>query len=112
MSKEYANQSLIQSTTENLKIRDICLDVIKEMCIFSAAELQSQPDIRRGFKKHYYDYGVITTQPTEKGKKELDVFHPSYRVKRVSKKLSDLQNTDLFLDILQNESLGLITYNI
>ena len=50
--------------------------------------------------------------PTDKGNKELDVFHPSYRVKRVSKKISDLANTDLFLDIIQNEALGLITYQI
>lgn len=63
-------------------------------------------------KKHIYEYGVIETRPTDKGLKELDVFHPSYRIKRLNKKLSDLQDTDLFLEILQNESLGLITFNI
>lgn len=91
------------------------LDVIKEMCVYTAIELSSQPDIRRGLKKHIYDYGYIVTQPTDKGSKELDVFHPCYRVKRVSKRLSELaeeKNGDLFLDILQNQQLGLIVFDI
>jgi len=91
------------------------LDVIKEMCVYTAIELSSQPDIRRGLKKHIYDHGWIITQPTDKGNKELDVFHPCYRVKRVSKRLSELseeKNGDLFLDILQNQALGLITFQI
>lgn len=88
------------------------LEIIKDMCVFSATELQCQPDIRRGFKKHIRDFGVLHTEPTEKGLKELDVFHPSYRVKRVNKKLKELADSDLFLDILQNESLGLIKFQI
>lgn len=87
------------------------LEIIKDMCVYTAIELQSQPDIRRGFKKHVHDYGIIVSEPTEKGLKELDIFHPSYRVKRVSKKLKDMTD-DLFLDIIQNESLGLITFTI
>lgn len=88
------------------------LNVIKEMCVYTAAQLASEPDIRRGLKKHIYEFGYIRTEPTDKGNKELDVFHPSYRVKRVNKKLSDLADKDLFLDILQNESLGLISFKI
>jgi hypothetical protein len=87
------------------------LEVIKEMCLYTAIELQSQPDIRRGFKKHVLDFGMIATEPTDKGMKELDLFHPCYRVKRIQKKLKDIKD-DLFLDILQNESLGLIKYQI
>lgn len=88
------------------------LDVIKEMCTYSAIELQSSPEIRKSFKQHIYKYGVIQTEPTEKGKKELDIFHPCYRVKRLQKELKDLENSDIFLDILQNERLGLIKYKI
>jgi len=40
------------------------------------------------------------------------VFHPSYRVKRVEKKIKDIQQSDLFLDILQNEQLGFIKFEI
>ena len=76
------------------------LTIIKEMCIYTATELSSEPDIRRGLKKHIYEFGKIKTQPTEKGMKELDVFHPSYRTKRVDKKVSELVDTDLFLEIL------------
>jgi len=88
------------------------LTVIKEMCSYTATELASEPDIRRGLKQHIYENGWIRTEPTWKGKKELDVFHPCYRVKHVNKRLIDLADNDLFLEILQNESLGLITYEI
>ena len=87
------------------------MQVIKDMCTYTALELSSEPDIRRGLKKHIYEFGVIKTEPTEKGMKDLDVFHPSYRVKRVSKKLSQLRD-DLFIDILHHESMGLITFSI
>ena len=55
---------------------------------------------------------MILTLPTAKGEKELDVLHPSYRVKRVNKNVKDLADTDLYLDIVQNENLGLITCTI
>lgn len=118
MAKEYANTSAIAEYKDNTKKQtEIYLDVLKELCLFAASELQSQPDIRRAFKKHIYDHGILQTQPTEKGKKELDVFHPSYRVKRINKRLNELKendqcSTDIFLDVLQNESLGLITFDI
>jgi hypothetical protein len=79
MAKEY-----LRFETENP------LNVIKEMCVYTATQLASEPDIRRGLKKHIYEFGYIKTEPTDKGLKELDVFHPSYRVKRVNKRLSDL----------------------
>ena len=57
---------------------------MKEMCSFTAIELSSQPRIRKGLKDHIFEYGFIVTKPTEKGQKELDIFHPSYRVKNLS----------------------------
>ena len=45
--------------------------------------------------------------------KDLDVFHPSYRVKRISKiPISEFLSDDLFLDIIQNEKNGLISMKI
>jgi len=88
------------------------LDIVREMCQFTAAEIQCQPEVRQGFKKSVYENGVLVTEPTEQGLNELDVCHPCYRVKRVHKKLSELQKTDLFLDILHNEAQGLIKYSI
>lgn len=87
------------------------LDIIRDMCTYTAIELSSEPDIRRGLKKHIYEYGWIKTQPNDKGKKDLDVFNPTYRTKYVDRKISEL-NDDLFLEILQNEEKGLINYHI
>lgn len=70
------------------------------MCIYAAAELWVQPEIRKNLKTFVKEHGTIITRPTEKGMKELDVLHASYRVKRVNKRLLDLDEPDLFLDIL------------
>ena len=68
-------------------------------------------------KRHFYHVGTISTEPTELGKKELDPFHPSYRVKRIKgEPLVNLNENehfkDLFLDILANEKSGLISVKI
>jgi len=63
-------------------------------------------------------HGFLRTQPTDQGKKDLDVFHPSYRVKNIQQKplheLCDVtkEQGDLYLDILQNEKAGLIKVDI
>jgi hypothetical protein len=68
-------------------------------------------------KNHFYKNAHLITTPTEKGMKDIDVFHPSYRVKRLNKvpltrfnprylstetkgKLEKEDGTDLFIDIL------------
>lgn len=57
------------------------------MCRYAAAELWVNPDIRKNFKKFVREHGTLISLPTEKGIKELDVLHASYRVKRVNKRL-------------------------
>lgn len=61
--------------------------------------------------------GTISTEPTEKGKKEIDPFHPSYKVKRIKKEpllnIKENKNfSSVFLDILANERGGYITVHI
>jgi len=90
MAKEYR-----KSETEDP------IKIIKEMCTYTAMELSCEPDIRKGLKKHIYDFGMIKTQPTDKGRETLDVFHPSYRTKNVDAKLNSLAETDLFIDVMQ-----------
>lgn len=63
------------------------------------------------FKENFREYGSVSTNPTEQGRKDLDLFHPNYRVKQVLKrKIKDLltEGSDLFLDILQCEKAGLV----
>lgn len=91
------------------------LKVLSGACDFAAAELGAQPYLRQKFKQHFYKYGSITTTPTEKGVKDIDVFHPSYRVKRITdEQLSNFhplyreerksrdqpQDDEIFLDVI------------
>ena len=39
--------------------------------------------IRNAMKNNINEHGNITTELTEQGRKDLDLFHPSYRVKCV-----------------------------
>ena len=88
--------------------------VLEGVCKFAAIELSAQPKIRSLMKAHINQHGTITTSLTEQGKKDLDLFHHSYRVKTVrNMPLSELRSrNDIFLDILQCEKAGLITVNI
>jgi hypothetical protein len=36
-------------------------------------------------KKEIEEKGFLITEPTEKGKKDIDVFHPSYKVKYIER---------------------------
>ena len=88
--------------------------VHKGVCKFAAIELSAQPVIRNQMKNHLNENGYLSTKLTEQGKKDLDLFHPSYRVKLVQKMpLNQLRyQNDLFLDILQCEKAGLVTVEI
>ena len=65
-------------------------------------------------KNNISEHAHITTHVTDQGRKDLDLFHLSYRVKCVRQMpLSVLRNqNDLYLDILQCEKAGLITVEI
>jgi transcriptional accessory protein Tex/SPT6 len=65
-------------------------------------------------KDQLQENAYITTTLTEQGKKDLDLFNPSYRVKLVHKlPIKNLQlQIDLYLDILQCEKTGLLKVEI
>src|SRR5689334_21787240 len=50
----------------------------------------------------------VSTKPTEKGEKELDMFHPSYRTKRLKIVPLEKFQDDLWMDIIQCKERGLI----
>ena len=61
------------------------------------------------FKDQLKDHGFLSTQPTEQGKKDLDIFHPSYKCKHIKQdKISDFSMKEDYLAIAQCEAEGLI----
>lgn len=75
-------------------------ELLQAVCRYAAVELAAQPQIRNMMKKQIREHGHITATPTEQGKKDLDIFHQSYRVKLVENlALVHLSCSDLFLDI-------------
>ena len=98
---------------QEIKIENIVKDKIMEnMCNLMAKEMLCHPFI----KEYTYDYLIhncyVSTEPTEEGKKQLDVFNPSFRTKRVKERPVKSFVDDLFLDIFQREKEKLIDVNI
>lgn len=62
-------------------------------------------------KNNIKEHATVTTMLTEQGKKDLDLFHPSYRVKCVDHMpvRALMTSNDLYLDIMQCEKAGLVT---
>lgn len=74
-------------------MHNVELEVFQGVCKLAALELAAQPFIRNQMKKQVYGNYELSTQPTDQGKKDLDLFHQSYRVKRVQRiSLKKLKN--------------------
>ncbi len=84
------------------------------VCQFAAEELGTEPYLRSLLKKEYFEKGYIETRPTEKGKKDIDVFNPSYKIKYINREsISNfMKNDERFIDIMNNVDAELITLNI
>ena len=82
--------------------------IFDHMCNLMAKEMMCHPYI----KEYVYDYlrynCYVSTTPTEEGKKQLDLFNPSFRTKRIKERPIKTFTDDLFLDILQKEKEKLI----
>ena len=75
-------------------------------------EMINHPYIKEFVYEYYRNNCYISTNPTEEGNKQLDVFHPSFRTKRIRDRPIKTFNDDLFLDILQREKEKLIEISI
>jgi transcription elongation factor SPT6 len=101
IANEYSNSSvqMIQMPVETLTT----------LCDFMALELFYHPIIRKQLKKMYNDRVLVSTDPTEKGKKEINVYSFYYPCKRIrAKKPADFTK-EHWLMILEAEQKGLIT---
>lgn len=85
------------------------VDTLTTLCEFMGLELFYHPIIRKYLKKMFNERVSIFTDPTEKGKKEINIYNFYYPTKRIrGKKPADF-NKELWLMILEAEEKGLIT---
>ena len=93
--------------------------VLQALRSYMKLELEAQPIFRSFVRAKYAYYVRVYTSPTDKGKTELDVFHPFYRTKSLGRLAGDGEpkegkdvdsfgNTDLWLEVGKCESEGLI----
>ena len=88
------------------------IDVMNYACKFLSIEIQSHPFLRQYIWQFFRNNCYLSTEPTELGQKELDIFNRAFRTKRLEKKPINSFNNDLYLDILQSEKKGLIKVKI
>lgn len=88
------------------------IDVIKASLLFISDEILVYPSLKMFFFNKLKNMTKISTKPTELGLRELDVFHPSFPVKRIHNKPANTFTKELFMEILNAEKEGHITYSI
>ena len=86
--------------------------LIEIMCSIIAKEMQCHPFIKEFVYNHLRNNCYVSTNPTEEGETQLDVFNPSFRTKRIRERPVKSFNNDLFLDVLEKEKNNLIAVQI
>ena len=87
-------------------------DFTNNVCNLFAKEMMCHPYIKEYVYEYLRNSCYVSTEPTEEGEKQLDVFHPSYRTKRINERPIKTFVDDLFLDVYQREQEKLIKINI
>ena len=77
--------------------------VVENLCYLIGKEMINHPYIKEYVYEYLRNNCYVSTNPTEDGKKQLDVFHPSFRTKRIRERPIKTFNDDLFLDVIQRE---------
>lgn len=88
------------------------IEAIKASILFISDEILVYPSLKMLFFNKFKNITKISTKPTELGLRELDVFHPSFPVKRIHNKPANTFTKELFMEILNAEKEGHITYSI
>ena len=86
--------------------------IMENLTYLIAKEMITHPYIKEFVYEYFRNNCYVNTNPTEEGKKQLDVFHPSFRTKRIRERPIKTFNDDLFLDVLQREKEKLIEVSI
>ena len=94
-------------TCKSPNVSDVQL--MENICNLIGKEMTNHPYIKNFVYEYLRNNCYVSTNPTEEGKKQLDVFHPSFRTKRIKEKpIKTFSEDDLFLDIIQREKEKLI----
>lgn len=88
------------------------LTVLTSLCRYMASELFQEPLIRQQLQKLYFDSVTISTEPTLKGNKDLDIYHQAYLIKRLNRRPPQEFQDDLWLKMLKSEREGLIKVRV
>ena len=84
------------------------LSTMMNLCKYMANDIFYHPVIRNWVRKLYIEKVMISTEPTNKGRKEIDVTNPNFLVKRIFRRPIGHFVDDLWLRIILCESDGLI----
>lgn len=100
VAKEYVNK-------DNSLVND-SLTTMTTLCRYMASEIFQQPLIRHHVMKIYNQSVKISSEPTLKGNKELDIYNPYFLVKRINRRPASEFTDDLWLKMMKCEREGLI----
>jgi transcription elongation factor SPT6 len=76
-------------------------------------ELAYDPHVRQSVRHVYFATVVVNTHPTDKGRQDIDAFHPYREVLRIEKKpFAEFHGSVQFLLMTKAEKEGFITVSL
>ena len=88
------------------------INILLGVCKYISEELAAQPPVNRILRDYYTQHAMVTTTPTDLGLKELDIFHPSFRIKRITSKPIASFVDDMWIDIQNNVKAKFINVKV
>jgi transcription elongation factor SPT6 len=88
---------------------------LQSACLMVAQEVAAEPRVRRLCRRVFRDTATLTTEATDRGKEEIDYFHPAYGLQYLDKKpvrelLHELESRSTFLRVERARKDGYLTY--
>lgn len=93
----------------NIPCMTCALDALECMADYQSNEMYYFPPLKKWVFENYKQKVYISTEPTELGKKQIDVFNSLYPAKRINKRKFDQFTQDIWLLVEEAERQNLIT---
>lgn len=88
------------------------IEALECMVDYLSNELYYYPPLKKWYYEMFKQKCFISTEPTDLGKKQIDMFHNLYPAKRINKRAYQHFTDDTWLLVEEAERLNLITVKI
>ncbi|EAR82689.2 zinc knuckle protein (macronuclear) [Tetrahymena thermophila SB210] len=111
-NKPQAYADNLISENPNVPCMKEAIEALECMVDYLSNELFNYPPLKKWYYEMFKQKCLISTEPTDLGKKQIDMFHPLYPAKRIHKRPYTSFTDDTWLLLEEAERLNFITVKI